>query len=110
MDSWDQRNQPTKIEFFEPAGEWRLTSLCHCRFFVLPLGEQRRCQARLRKSVGFGEMSFLLNLCRPDGPIMSPLPQIVCVAATNWTTQRRRKRFGGEGRVRGIFSHAAVPE
>jgi hypothetical protein len=47
--------------------------------------------------------------CTP-AMIMSPLPQIVCEFARCLIRQRRCKRFAGEGRVRGFFSHAAFLE
>ena len=39
---------------------------------------------------------------------VSPLPHFVCVFAHCTMSQRRRKRIGGEGRVRGLFSHVAI--
>ena len=40
---------------------------------------------------------------------VSPLPQFVCVSAHSIMMQLRRKRIGGEGRVRGLCSHSVRP-
>jgi len=65
-----------------------------------------------RKSDAFGKFEFGQNSARIcsvwNDSNVSPLPQFVCVFAHCIMRQRRRKRIGGEGRVRGIFSNAAM--